>query len=110
MIEQPSESSAPIHDNGGVVSGSKSTQTAYGDYSAVAGAHGTAIVNVYQQASPRPIGLDEIEKGKQYLAALPRDTVPEIANLPSGSRTLFSRNPLFVGREDVLKALAEVLK
>ncbi|HEY0602293.1 MAG TPA: hypothetical protein VGD58_05235, partial [Herpetosiphonaceae bacterium] len=36
--------------------------------------------------------------------------MPDPAPLPSGSRMPLSRNPLFVGREDDLRALAGVLK
>jgi len=49
-------------------SGSESTQLSYGDFSAVAGPHGTATVNVYQQATPRQIGPDEIDKEGRGLA------------------------------------------
>ncbi|MBV9790097.1 MAG: tetratricopeptide repeat protein, partial [Chloroflexi bacterium] len=37
-------------------------------------------------------------------------TIPEVGALPQGSRMPLSRNPLFVGREEDLRALAGVLK
>lgn len=43
-------------------------------------------------------------------AALPLDTLPDIAPLPPGSRMPFPPNRLFVGRADDLKALAQALK
>ena len=44
------------------------------------------------------------------LAALPLDTVPDPAPLPPGSRMPLRPNPLFVGREADLRALAGALK
>jgi len=41
---------------------------------------------------------------------LPDEQVPEVAPLPPGSRMPFSRNPLFVGREADLLALARGLR
>jgi tetratricopeptide (TPR) repeat protein len=38
------------------------------------------------------------------------DTIPEPASLPSGSRMPIRRDPLFVGREDDLRALARALR
>jgi hypothetical protein len=42
-------------------------------------------------------------------AELPLDTIPEVASLPTGSRMPFARNPLFVGRQEDLRALARAL-
>ncbi|HWN41748.1 MAG TPA: toll/interleukin-1 receptor domain-containing protein, partial [Thermoanaerobaculia bacterium] len=44
------------------------------------------------------------------LAALPLEEVPKPGPLPLGSRMPLAPNPLFVGREDDLKALARQLK
>lgn len=43
------------------------------------------------------------------LRSMPLDTIPSLAPLPPGSRMLFRRNPLFVGRENDLRALAYAL-
>lgn len=43
-------------------------------------------------------------------AALPPDEIPEPGPLPPGSRMPLSRNPLFIGRESELRALARYLK
>ncbi|MBV9786738.1 MAG: tetratricopeptide repeat protein [Chloroflexi bacterium] len=43
------------------------------------------------------------------IAALPRETVPSPAPLPNGSRMPLHRNPLFVGRAEDLRAVAEAL-
>ncbi|MBK9709777.1 MAG: tetratricopeptide repeat protein [Kouleothrix sp.] len=53
-----------------------------------------------------PLTIDTLD----LLAALPLDTIPNVAPLPPGSRMPLSRNPLFVGREADLKALAAALK
>src|SRR5262245_42334931 len=44
------------------------------------------------------------------LAELPLETIPTAATLPAGSRMPFGPNPLFVGREGDLLALAQALK
>ncbi len=44
------------------------------------------------------------------LAELPLDSVPEPTSLPAGSWAELTPNPLFVGREDELRALARALK
>src|SRR5215218_5919116 len=44
------------------------------------------------------------------LAALPEDEIPDPGPLPAGSRMPLSRNPLFVGRQEDLRALARQLK
>jgi tetratricopeptide (TPR) repeat protein len=41
--------------------------------------------------------------------ALPLNTIPNLAPLPPGSRMPLARNPLFVGRDDDLKAIAAAL-
>lgn len=58
-------------------------------------------------SQPNPPKLDT---SAQQLAALPLDSVPNLAPLPPHSRMPLSRNPLFVGREQDLKRLARVLK
>jgi tetratricopeptide (TPR) repeat protein len=54
----------------------------------------------------------EIDLGTalERLEALPLDDIPPIAPLPPGSRMPLSPNPLFVGREEDFKKLAECLK
>lgn len=88
----------------------ETTQIAIGSYIAQVIGSGTAIVNVYQQTSLRPIDPDELAKAQQRLASLPLDDIPASAPLPSDSRMPFSPNPLFVGREEELKELAKILK
>ncbi|HEY0738101.1 MAG TPA: hypothetical protein VGD69_24505 [Herpetosiphonaceae bacterium] len=44
------------------------------------------------------------------LAKLNPDEIPDPAPLPAGSRMQLRRNPLFVGREDDLPALAARLR
>src|SRR5262245_44829457 len=58
---------------------------------------------IYAQALPRPMD-------PETLAALPLETIPNPAPLPPGSRMPLRRNPLFVGREADLRALATALK
>src|SRR5438067_1882590 len=52
----------------------------------------------------------QLAAAQQLLATLPLDALPDPAPLPPGSRMPFSRNPLFVGRVDDLRALAATLK
>jgi tetratricopeptide (TPR) repeat protein len=54
--------------------------------------------------------VDTITKSKRQLAELPLDVLPDPAPLPQGSVMSLSRNILFVGRENELKALARNLK
>ncbi len=64
------------------------------------------FVTKFDSAAPSGIGMG-VTNG---LAQLPLDHIPHPAPLPPGSRMPFSQNPLFVGREDDLKALAKTLK
>jgi hypothetical protein len=66
-------------------------------------AHGPYIYEAEEDARP-------LSKEMQLLAALPLETIPEVAPLPRRSRMPLSPNPLFVGREDDLMALAKTLK
>jgi hypothetical protein len=67
-------------------------------------------IYIYAQATPRPVDPDVLAAAERQLAALPLDTIPDPAPLPTGSRMPLRRNPLFVGREVDLRALATVLK
>jgi hypothetical protein len=67
------------------------------------------IFNVsHHPQQPRPT-IDPAE-AQQLLDRLPLDTTPDPALLPPGSRMQLLRNPLFVGREADLKAIAKNLK
>jgi hypothetical protein len=61
-------------------------------------------------AYPGPVSPPSEAETAATLAALPLDAVPEPGALPPGSHMPLSRNPLFVGREDDLRALARHLK
>ena len=52
------------------------------------------------QPPPFPLGITD----------LPETKLPEIGPLPQGSRMPFAHNPLFVGREEELRALARQLR
>ncbi|MBN1815590.1 MAG: tetratricopeptide repeat protein [Anaerolineae bacterium] len=65
---------------------------------------------IYQHLPPQPVDEAALAAACARLAALPLDDLPDPAPLPPGSRILFNRNKLFVGREDDLKALAKALK
>jgi tetratricopeptide (TPR) repeat protein len=65
---------------------------------------------VYQLSPPRPVDPADLAAAQALLATLPLDSLPDPAPLPMGSRMLFRRNPLFVGREQDLEALAATLK
>ncbi len=66
--------------------------------------------NIYQYASPQPIDAETLAAAEQRVASLPLDTIPDVTSLPPGSRMPLTSNPLFVGREEDLKALAVALK
>src|SRR5947207_3033950 len=89
-----------------------SKQSARGNYIAQADQGGTASVNVtiFHGIPPRQIDPAALETALQQLAALPLDTIPDVAPLPTGSRVPFSPNPLFVGREADLRLLANAIK
>jgi len=57
-----------------------------------------------------PLAPPDPAEAAARLAELPLDDVPEPAPLPPGSRMPLSANPLFVGRQDDLRALARSLK
>jgi len=85
--------------------------TIYGDY--VVGdkiigdkVMGDKIIHHYPQPRP-PI---DPEQAQALLDQLPLDHVPDVAALPPGSRMPLRPNPLFVGREADLLALAPDLK
>ncbi|MEW8496198.1 MAG: tetratricopeptide repeat protein [Candidatus Thiodiazotropha taylori] len=52
---------------------------------------------------------ESLDKANDMLATVPIDTIPEVSPLPVSSHLPFSHNPLFVGREQNLKALAQVM-
>lgn len=73
----------------------------------------TAISNIvrYEHVRPQPIDTTLLEEGRRLLDELPLDHVPEAAPPPTGSRgSPIDPNPLFVGREEDLKALAAQVK
>ncbi len=51
-----------------------------------------------------------LDEALTQLAQLPLDSVPDPGLLPSNSRIPHSPNPLFTGREEALKTLAQTLK
>lgn len=74
---------------------------------------GNQTVRIASPAPPLP-SPEEVAEGCALLATLPTDDdapLPEpVAALPAPSRTPLSRNALFVGRDDDLRALAIALK
>ena len=86
------------------------TQYAQGSAIAQASYGGTAIVNVYQDVSARPVDSATLATAQQQLEHLPLEVIPAIAPLPTGSRVPFAPNPIFVGRGSQLRALAAMLK
>ena len=73
----------------------------------------TAISNVirYEHVHPQPVDPALLEEGRLLLEDMPLDRVPETAPPPPGSKgSPIDPNPLFVGREEDLKALAAEVK
>ena len=57
----------------------------------------------------QPDDENPTEAAARRRSALSLDTIPDMAPLPPGSRLPLARNPLFVGRDDELKAIARSL-
>lgn len=74
--------------------------------------HGaSATVNItYQHARPTPVSAEQLAEAHRLLATLPLESVPDVGVPPSGSRMVFTRNPLFTGRTKDLQELARILK
>jgi len=70
----------------------------------------TQIKNVYQHSPARAIDAATLAAAHDRLAALPLDTIPALATLPTSSRLPLTPNPLFVGRQAALQTLARTLK
>ena len=89
-------------------------QKIQGNYNAQASGGSTASVNVsvsYEHVPLRPVDSRVLEEGRRILERLPLDRVPESRPLHPGSvGSPIDRNPLFVGREEELKELAERVK
>jgi tetratricopeptide (TPR) repeat protein len=68
------------------------------------------ITIILAQATPRPVDPEVLAAAEQHLASLPLETIPNSTALPPRSRMPLRRNPLFVGREADLRALATALK
>ena len=64
----------------------------------------------YQQITPRTVDDTILAAATAKLAELPVDHIPAIAALPPASRMPLPDNPLFVGREANMRALAAALK
>jgi tetratricopeptide (TPR) repeat protein len=71
---------------------------------------GSAAENALPARYRATIPEVNLSVAQQQLATLPLDVVPDPAPLPAGSRMLFSRNPLFVGRYADLLAIARAIK
>jgi tetratricopeptide (TPR) repeat protein len=85
-------------------------QRAEGSFIAQAEGGSTAIVQVFQSARPVEVESGELAEAERRLEELPVDDILEPSGLPAGSHMPWRRNPVFVGREADLKALASTLK
>jgi hypothetical protein len=86
-------------------------QNAWGNYIAQANDHSHANVNVYQDVMPHPIEPAVIEAARRTLMSMPLDAQPEASSPPLNSRLpAYAPNPLFIGREDELRFIAEQFK
>lgn len=89
------------------------SQQAEGEYIAQAQDDATAIVNAisYQHVRPSPVDSALLDEGRRLLETLPLNHVPETAPpLPGSVGSPMDPNPIFVGREEVLKELAATIK
>ena len=80
-----------------------------GSFNAQAAEGGHASVSVYQ-LPPLQVDPDRARKAHSLFETMPLDRVPTPAPLAAGSHMPLRDNPLFVGREADLKALALTLK
>ena len=85
-------------------------QRVEGSYVAQADRGSTAIVTVFQAASPRQVDPSELTRALELVDSLPINEIPAPAGLPAGSWMPLRRNALFVGREEDLRALGGFLK
>lgn len=67
-------------------------------------------IHFYQYLAPQPVDEATLNAALERLAAMPVDRLSDPDALPPGSRMIFRRNPLFVGREADLLRLGAVLK
>lgn len=77
------------------------------------GSGATAIANIakYEHVHPQPVDPTLLEEGRRLLGNLPLNRVPRPAPpLPGSKGPPIDPNPLFVGREEDLKALAAEVK
>ncbi len=86
------------------------SQSIIGNFNVQASGRSTANLNVYQHVVPEPIDEETLAAAQRRLMALPLAAVPGVAPLPPGSRMPYGPNPLFVGRDADLRALAAALK
>ncbi len=85
----------------------ESRQEAVGHNIAQAAPGGTATVVSYQYVPPQPVSDEALRAADRTLATLPVDIVPPTGGLPAGSRVALAANPLFTGRKDELRFLAD---
>lgn len=91
----------------------RSHQHGEGQYWAQADRGSTAIVTVvgYEHVRPSPVDLALLEEGRRLLEELPLDRVPAVSSpFPESKGPPMDPNPLFVGRDEDLKALAAEMK
>jgi tetratricopeptide (TPR) repeat protein len=71
---------------------------------------GTIINNTYQGIAARAVSEPDLRAAEELLSRLPEAAVPAPAALPARSWMRVPRNPLFVGRQADLLALARIVK
>ncbi|NJO82200.1 MAG: tetratricopeptide repeat protein [Blastochloris sp.] len=85
-------------------------QSITGDYNAQVSGSGSATVNVYQSVIPRAVDTNTLAAAQAQRDAIPHDQIPPIAVLIPSSVMPFHANPAFVGRQDVLRQVAQQLR
>jgi tetratricopeptide (TPR) repeat protein len=90
--------------------GSYIVQAKEGSTGTITSYQASGNITIYSNIPSHSIDPTALIVAQQQFAALPLDTIPAVAQLPTGSRMPFSRNPLFVGRQADLQTLALALK
>lgn len=106
---QPQKAARPLSPKSDTVSASRlDTADPFGMLAPITNSNALSIYSAVPQ--PPAVKAKQLKAAQDKLAQLPTDSVPPIGPLPAGSRVPLEPNPLFMGRDDELCAIAETIK